>query len=249
MPAAAAGGPLRVAMWSGPRNISTAMMRAWENRGDTAVWDEPLYAYYLARTGIEHPGAAEVIAAGDTDWRRVAAACAGPVPGGKAVFFQKHMAHHLLDEVDRGWLDALVNCFLIRDPREVIASYARVRPEVTAEDVGVAQQARLFDQVAARTGRTPLVLDARDVLENPRGMLEALCRALGVAFSEGMLAWPPGPRASDGVWARHWYGAVERSTGFAPYTSKSQRLPPALEPLAESCERDYRRLHAARLVV
>ena len=126
--------PIRIAMWSGPRNISTAMMRAWENRGDTAVWDEPLYAFYLHRTGIAHPGAEEVVAAGDTDWRRVVEALTGPVPGDKPVFFQKHMTHHMLDQVDRGWLARVRNCFLIRDPREVIASYARTRPQVTVSD-------------------------------------------------------------------------------------------------------------------
>ncbi len=239
--------PVRVAMWSGPRNISTAMMRAWENRGDTAVWDEPLYAYYLHATGIEHPGAAEVIAAGETDWRAVVARLTGPVPGGHAVFFQKHMTHHLLPEVDRGWLAQVVNCFLIRDPREVIASYARVRGTVTVEDVGVPQQAALFDEVRALTGRVPPVLDAADVLRDPRGMLSRLCDAVGVGFTERMLSWPPGPRASDGVWARHWYASVEDSTGFAPWEPKSHRLPDALAPLADACMADYERLHALRL--
>jgi hypothetical protein len=239
--------PVRIAMWSGPRNISTAMMRAWENRGDTAVWDEPLYAYYLARTGIDHPGRDEIVAAGDTDWRRVVARCAGDVPGGQAVFFQKHMTHHLLAEVDRSWLARVTNCFLIRDPREVIASYARVRGDVTLEDVGIPQQLDIHDHVATLTGTAPIVVDARDVLEQPRAMLSRLCAAVGVPFTERMLAWPPGPRASDGVWAKHWYAAVEASSGFAPYTAKAQRLPAALEPLAEACMGAYRRLHAARL--
>jgi hypothetical protein len=155
----------RIAMWSGPRNISTAMMRAWENRGDTAVWDEPLYAFYLHRTGIDHPGADEVIAAGDTDWRRVVAAVTGPVPGGEPIYFQKHMTHHMLDEVERGWL--VHNCFLIRDPREVIASYARTRPAVTVSDVGVLQQAALFARAERLAGTPPLVLDSRDVIPAP----------------------------------------------------------------------------------
>jgi hypothetical protein len=238
---------LRIAMWSGPRNISTAMMRAWENRGDTAVWDEPLYAYYLARTGLAHPGASEVIAAGETDWRRVVARCIGDVPGGRAVFFQKHMAHHLLEEMERDWLSQLVNCFLIRDPRDVIASYARVRPQVSVPDVGIVQQAAIFDRVASLTGRTPQVLDSRDVLQHPRAMLRALCESVGVAFSERMLSWPAGPRDSDGVWARHWYASVEASTGFAPYEPRSHRLTPDLAPLAEECMAHYQRLHRVRL--
>ncbi|MCP5151741.1 MAG: HAD family hydrolase [Ectothiorhodospiraceae bacterium] len=239
--------PVRVAMWSGPRNISTAMMRSWENRGDTAVWDEPLYAYYLARTGIDHPMAAEVVAAGETDWRRVVERLVGPVPDGQPVFFQKHMTHHLLDEVDRAWLAEVTNCFLIRDPREVIASYWRARASVTAEDVGIPQQADIYRHVERTTGRAPLVVDARDVLENPRGMLSALCGALGVPFTERMLSWPPGPRASDGVWAAHWYASVRASSGFAPYVPKVDTLPPELAPLAAACEPSYRWLHARRL--
>lgn len=240
-------GAIRIAMWSGPRNISTAMMRAWGNRGDTAVWDEPLYAFYLHRTGIAHPGAGEVIAAGDTDWRRVIAAVTGPVPDGKSIYFQKHMTHHLLDEIDRGWLAQMRNCFLIRDPREVIASYARTRPRVTLNDVGVLQQAEIFEHARASAGATPVVLDSRDVLVEPRAMLTALCAALEVPFSERMLSWPPGARASDGVWARYWYDAVQASSGFTAYVSKAHTLPAALEPLAEQCEPHYRRLYEQRL--
>jgi len=200
-------------MWSGPRNISTAMMRAWENRGDTAVWDEPLYAYYLHRTGIGHPGAKEVIAAGETEWRNVVDRITGPVPGGKPVFFQKHMTHHLLDEIDRGWLDQMINCFLIRDPAEVVASYSRAREDAVIKDVGVVQQAEIYDYLRARSQRVPVVLDARDVLQNPEGALKALCDAVGVAFTPRMLSWPPGRRESDGVWAKYWYDSVIASTG------------------------------------
>ena len=238
---------MRIAMWSGPRNISTAMMRAWENRGDTAVWDEPLYAYYLASTGIEHPGAGRVIEAGETDWRRVVAALTGPVPGDKPIWFQKHMTHHMLDEVDRGWLADVRNCFLIRDPREVVASYARTRPDVSIRDVGVLQQAELFEEARKRSHATPVVLDARDVLENPRAMLSALCETLDLPFTDRMLAWPPGARDSDGVWADYWYDAVRASSGFAPYRSKAHTLPRSLEPLAEECRPFYLNLYEQRL--
>ena len=250
MPGLSAGAPpVRVAMWSGPRNISTAMMRAWENRGDAAVWDEPFYACYLEATGIEHPLDAEVIAAGETDWRRVVERLLGDVPDGHPVYFQKHMTHHLLPEIDRGWMDAVVNCFLIRAPREVLASYARMRSTVTVEDIGVLQQAEIFDFVATRRGVPPLVVDARDVLENPRGMLSALCAGVGVEFTDRMLSWPPGPRASDGVWAPHWYHSVHRTSGFQPYVPKAYRLPGHLEPLARECEPHYRRLWEQRLRV
>ena len=239
--------PVRIAMWSGPRNISTAMMRAWENRGDTAVWDEPFYACYLDTTGIDHPVDSEVIAAGETDWRRVVERLLGDVPGARPVFFQKHMTHHLLPQIDRGWMDAVVNCFLLRNPREVLASYARMRSTVTVEDVGVLQQAEIFDFVKARRGDAPVVLDARDVLENPRGVLSALCDRVGVEFTERMLAWPPGPRESDGVWAKHWYHSVHRSSGFQPYVPKAHLLPGHLESLALECEPHYRRLWEQRL--
>ena len=235
-------------MWSGPRNLSTAMMRAWGNRGDTAVWDEPLYAHYLAATGADHPGADEVIASGQADWRRVVEQLTGAVPGNRPVFFQKHMTHHLLPGIDRAWMDEVENCFLIRDPREVIASYARVRDEVTAEDVGVSQQSGIFDFVAARRGRPPLVLDAGDLLENPRGMLCVLCEGLGIEFTECMLNWPPGARASDGVWARHWYESVYRSTGFQPYVPRAHRLAGSLEAIARQCAPFYRHLWLHRLL-
>jgi hypothetical protein len=238
---------VRIGMWSGPRNISTAMMRAWENRGDTAVWDEPLYAYYLNKTAIEHPGADEVIAGGETDWRKVVDRITGPVPGGQPIFYQKHMTHHLLDEVDRGWLDKLVNCFLIRDPADVVASYSRARENVMIEDVGIVQQAEIFDYLRARSNGAPVVLDAREVLQNPEGTLEALCNRVGVEFTPRMLSWPAGPRDSDGVWAKYWYDSVIASTGFKRYQPKPAFLSPELEAIVEACEPHYRKLHVQRL--
>ena len=234
-------------MWSGPRNISTAMMRAWENRPDTAVCDEPLYGYYLLNTGLNHPGREEVIASQETDWRRVIDGLTGPIPDGKSVFYQKHMTHHFLTEIDHGWLDRIVNCFLIRDPREVLASYARTRSDPTIHDLGFPQQLEIFERVRSRTGREPPVLDSRDILEDPRRMLGLLCDAVGVPFSETMLKWPPGPRSTDGIWARYWYESVERSTGFAPYRPQHPDIPDALRPVSEACEPYYRRLHAIRL--
>src|SRR5207248_8392823 len=172
---------LRVAMWSGPRNISTAMMRAWGNRADTFVVDEPLYVHYLKATGKNHPGAQEIIAAGETDWRKVVSHLTKePLPSGKRIFFQKHMTHHLLPEIDREWLGAVTNCFLIRDPREVIGSYIKKREVSAVEDLGFVQQAEIFDFVRARTNAVPPVIDAKDVLENPEQMLRLLCEAVGV---------------------------------------------------------------------
>lgn len=239
--------PLRLAMWSGPRNISTAMMRSWGNRSDTVVSDEPLYAHYLKQTGLDHPGREEVIACHETDWRKVVNWLTGPIPDGKSVFYQKHMSHHLLPDVDRGWLDNLTHCFLIRDPREMLTSLLEHLPQPRLEDTGLSQQVELVRHVRQITGRNPPIIDARDVLESPRQVIELLCHAVGVRFDEAMLAWPAGRRPTDGVWAKYWYDAVERSTGFQPYRPKHEPVPPAFQPLLDQCMDCYRELHARRL--
>jgi hypothetical protein len=241
------GSPLRVAMWSGPRNISTAMMRAWENRGDCAVSDEPLYAAYLATTGIDHPMRDAVIAAGDTDWRSVVRMLTGPVPNEKPIWYQKHMAHHLLPGMDRAWIGQLANVLLIRDPREVVASYLKARATVTPEDIGLPQQVELFDMLGA-AGTPPPIIDAGDFLRAPEAHLRVLCELLGIDFTDRMLRWPPGPRASDGAWAPHWYSRVWESTGFEPPSGPlAIRLPSAGARVANACMPHYRRLHAQRI--
>jgi len=223
------------------------MMRAWENRPDTLVWDEPLYAYFLDASGIEHPMKEEVIAAGEPHWPTVVEQILGPVPDGVSVFFQKHMTHHLLAAVDRSWLQSVQNCFLIRHPREVVASYVKARARFTVEDIGVIQQAEIFDHLCERVGEVPLVLDAGDVLRDPRAVLSAWCQRLGIEFSERMLVWPAGLRDSDGVWAAHWYANVASSTGFEPYVQKGHDLPRELEPMVATCMPYYRHLHELRL--
>jgi len=238
---------VRIAMWSGPRNISTALMRSWGNRPDTFVCDEPLYAYYLDVTRKDHPGADEVLRHHERDWRKSVAWLTGPVPEGRRVFYQKQMAHHLLPDIDRGWLDRVENCFLIRDPREMLTSLAHKLDEVTLEDTGLPQQAEIFEQVRARGGNTPPVIDARDVLGDPRRLLRLLCEALEVEFTEAMLSWPAGRRETDGVWAKYWYENVEASTGFAPYRPKTDPLPEELSELLEQCREPYELLHAHRL--
>ena len=237
----------RIAMWSGPRNLSTALLRAWENRADAWVVDEPLYAHYLDRTGKDHPGRAAVIASQPTDWRPVADRLTGERRPGRSVFYQKHMAHHLLPGIDRGWIDALDNCFLIRDPRAVIASYVRSREAVALDDLGYAVQAELFDRECRRTGHIPAVIDASDLLADPAGVLGALCRALEVPWDPAMLSWPAGPRDSDGVWAPHWYASVWRSTGWGPPRPDAVDLPGGLLSLAAAAEPYYRHLHRHRL--
>lgn len=239
--------PLRIAMWSGPRNISTAMMRSWGNRSDTFVCDEPLYAHYLRETGKDHPGSAEVIAHQENDWRKVVASLTGDVPEGKPIWYQKHMTHHLLPDIERDWLDRVTNCFLIRDPREVITSYIQKTPEATLEDLGFPQQVEIFNWIHKRSKTIPPVLDSRDILENPRRQLGLLCDALQIEFTDAMLSWPPGLRATDGVWAKHWYKEVETSTTFRPYTPKPDRVPEHLVDVCEKSAALYAELYAHRL--
>jgi hypothetical protein len=238
---------LRIAMWSGPRNISTAMMRAWKNRDDTAVIDEPFYAHYLVETGVKHPGRDDVIAAQENDAVKVAATLTGPIPDGKPIWYQKHMTQHMLPDMSLDWLDQVANCFLIREPERVAASFTIQRPDAAAWELGFEQQARLFDHVCDQLGHVPPVIDAADVLKDPRGTLGALCAQLGIAFSERMLQWPEGPRASDGVWAPHWYAAVERSTGFAPHRPRGDKLSDFQRRLADACRPHYQRLAIHRL--
>jgi hypothetical protein len=239
--------PLRLAMWSGPRNISTALMRSWGNREDCATVDEPLYAHYLAHTGLDHPGREAIIAAGETDWRKVAAWLTGPIPDGRAVWYQKHMTHHLLPHIAREWLAGLTHVFLIRDPREVLLSYVKSRPRVTAEDIGVAQQLELFNYVRQATGVTPLVLEAGEFLKAPEAQLRALCERLGIAFTPRMLSWAAGPRTSDGVWAPYWYEAVQRSTGFEPYRARERAVSPGQQDIVDTTMPLYEELFEHRL--
>ena len=235
-------------MWSGPRNISTAMMRAWGNRPDTFVCDEPFYAYYLEKTGRDHPGADDVIGAGETDWRKVIAQLTGDVPGGKRIFYQKQMTHHLLPQIDREWLGSVTNCFLIRDPAEVIVSYIKKNNDPTLEDIGFVQQAEIFDWVRQHTGAIPPVIDAHDVLESPERILRSLCDAVGVEFTNAMLSWPPGLRETDGIWAKHWYGEVAKSTGFREASARKRvELPQRLQNVQERSREYYYHLHEHRL--
>jgi hypothetical protein len=222
-------------------------MRAWENRSDCTVWDEPLYGYYLDATGIPHPGADEVISAQGTDAAAIIERCIGEVPGGNPVFYQKHMTLHLLPELDRSWLSSLMNCFLIREPEAVIASYAAVRGEATFEDIGFIQQAELFDQVGEMSGETPVVIDSREFLLNPEPMLNLLCNRLEVDFDPAMLSWPKGVRDSDGVWGQYWYDSVWQSTGFAAYQERRYELSEKDRLIAEQARPYYDRLYQLRL--
>jgi hypothetical protein len=235
-------------MWSGPRNISTAMMRSFGNRCDTAVIDEPFYAAYLAQTGLRHPMRDAVLASQSGDWREIVRVLTGAVPDGRPVFYQKHMTHHMLPGIDRLWMAACRNVFLIRSPSRVLASYKVRHDHVTLDDIGVRQQAELFDTVCDALGHAPPVIDAADILAAPETALRALCETLGLAFTPAMLHWPAGPRPTDGVWAPAWYQSVEASTGFAK-PDADRGLDEALKPVAAAAWPYYARLAAHRIGV
>lgn len=240
----------RVAMWSGPRNISTAMMRSWENRSDTFVSDEPFYAHYLSDTDMDHPGKDKVIASQPTDWQQVASDCVSLSKTGCTVHYQKHMTQHMLAHIDLGWLKKVQNIFLIRSPEEVVASYTKTRPELTPEDLGFKQQHRLFEHVRNHLDPEPLVVAAADVLADPAGALTAVCEKCALEFDHSMLQWPAGKRDTDGVWAPYWYSNVEKSTGFLPSAGKqTAKLDSVQRAIADQCAPYYETLqqHAIQI--
>ena len=244
----ATGTTVRIAMWSGPRNISTAMMRSWGSRADCAVVDEPLYACYLQATDAPHPDRERVIEHHENDWRKVVDYLLGPAPADQPIFYQKHMAHHLLPEFEGHWIEKLSNAMLLREPAQMLASLDRIldQPEVT--DTGLPQQRRLFRRLRER-GLQPPVVDARQILEDPERGLRALCRALHVDFDPAMLSWEPGLRDTDGIWAEYWYGAVARSTGFRPYRPGRSQVRASLRDVLAECQAIYDELiaHAIKL--
>lgn len=238
----------RIAMWSGPRNLSTTLMRSWGARPDAFVTDEPLYAHYLRETSDRrHPGYDETLAAHEADWRRVADWLTGPVPGRKTVWYQKHMAHHLLPGVGRDWVDGLTNCFLIRRPAAVLVSMTEFFPDPRPEDIGLPQQVELFRRERERTGRTPAVIDSCDVLHDPPGVLAKLCEHVGVGYTDAMLTWPPGLRETDGAWAPFWYKKVEQTTGFGAPREDFDDVPEHLLPVLGECQPLYEELAQHRL--
>ena len=216
---------MRIAMWSGPRNLSTAMMYAFGNRPDFAVWDEPFYAPYLVATGAQHPMRDEIIAVHETDPQKVAAACLGSIPAEKPHFYMKHMPHHMVDGFPLDWAKDCVNVHLIRHPARVIASYAKKHPQMTAWDIGFPQQKHIYETLGG------VIIDSADILRDPEATLSALCKAIGLPFDKRMLSWPSGGRPEDGVWAAHWYDGVHKSTGFGGPDGPVPSVPPELEPL------------------
>lgn len=230
---------IRIAMWSGPRNLSTAMLRSFGSRSDTFVSDEPFYGAFLKHSDADHPMRKEVIAAMDCDWQSVMASLQGPVPDGSPVWYQKHMWHHMVGTIGYDDFAGFAHAFLIRDPEHMIASYLRKRESAAFEDFGLERQAEFFEREADRLGHAPPVIDANDVLANPEGVLSRLCSALGIPWDPAMLSWEPGRRPTDGPWAPHWYAAVEASTGFGPPDTDAVELPDDAIRLADACRPYY----------
>ena len=202
---------IKIAMWSGPRNLSTALMYSFGNRADFAMVDEPFYAHYLRETGLAHPMRDDVLASQPQDADQVIQSLTNPI---SQHFYQKHMCQHMLPSVPRGWINTVKNVFLIRHPARVIASFGAKYEDFGLADIGFSQQLELFEMLRAE-GHTPLVIDSADIREEPEPMLTKLCTALDLSFDPAMLSWPKGGHPSDGVWAAHWYNAVHSSTGFA----------------------------------
>jgi Sulfotransferase domain len=236
---------VNIAMWSGPRNISTAMMYAFGNRSDCVAWDEPFYAFSLVHRGNDHPMRAEIIAANSADYDELARRCVGDAA--KPVFYQKHMTHHLPKGFDRAWIKRMTNAFLIRAPERVLASYARKWSDVSLDALGFTQQLEIFEDVADLLGSAPPVVDADDVLAHPEATLRSLCTRLRIPFDPAMLSWPKGPKPFDGVWAPHWYNAAWQSTGFAAPPKADTELPSELQGIADEARPIYERLRAWRI--
>ena len=229
----------RINMWSGPRNVSTALMYSFAQRSDTRVVDEPLYGHYLRVTGAPHPGADEVLAHMQTDARQVIKqVILGPCD--RPVLFMRQMAHHLV-ELDHSFLAQTRHVLLIRDPRHMLPSLAQNLEQPTLRDTGLGLQTELFAELRA-LGQDPPVIDAKHLLLDPRRVLRALCDRLSLTFDAAMLQWEAGPRPEDGIWAKHWYHNVHRSTGFQPYVEKAAPMPDHLRPLLAECLPHYEQL-------
>jgi len=232
-------------MWSGPRNISTAMMRAWENRPDCVVVDEPFYACYLQATGLKHPMADEILRVQSSDWNEVAQQLRCDHSDAD-IYYQKQMTHHIVPETDLNWTADLQHCFLIRNPFEVVHSYREKMERISVEDIGLVRQWELYQEISEITRQQIPVIDAAQVLKDPATVLSRVCECFDIPFLPEMLTWPPGRRDSDGVWASHWYQVVQQSTGFAPYQAKSIDLAAEQQAVAEKSMPAYAKLLACK---
>ncbi|MRU15561.1 HAD family hydrolase [Roseovarius sp. A21] len=237
---------MRLAMWSGPRNLSTAMMYSFGARSDFAVIDEPFYAAYLTLTGLQHPMRDDIIASQPTEPQAVIDGLLGPVPAQKPHFYQKHMAQHMIDGVPRDWITQVTNVFLIRHPARVAASFSAKYDNPTLADIGFVQQAELYDLLTAQ-GQAPVVIDSAYIRRDPETMLKRLCAAIDLPWDPAMLSWPKGGHPEDGVWAAHWYASVHGSTGFAAAEGPLPALDGPRAELAKAAMPAYEKLRAVAL--
>ena len=238
----------RIGMWASPRCLSTVLLRSWSNRPDTFAQDEPLYPHYLVVSGRQDPGRDAVLEHYETDWVKIVEQLVdGEIPDGKSIYYQKFMVYRLLPHIDIDWISGLTNCFLIRDPKEMLRSYRKLWPNPTVETLGILRLRDVFHMVRETTGTIPPVIDARDLQTNPRRTLSLLCDAIGVEFTEAMLNWPQGNPTND-LWCQYqWYDTVRNSTCFHPYQAKTDPIPEQFSDLLDRCYEVYDELHQYRL--
>ena len=238
-----------IAMWSGPRNVSTALMRSFENRSDCFVSDEPFYSYFLHKTGLKHPLRDEIIKSGLVDYKKIIKYITGPIPSSKKIWYQKHMAHHILPEVDMNWIKNMRNCLLIRHPGDVILSYAKKNEINSIQQLGYLQQIEIYEMLYRELGIYPIIIDTQDLLQEPKKVLIKVCENLRIKFDEKMLLWPSGSRKTDGIWGKHWYKQVEASTGFKPYVKTNRIIPSKYQVIYDKCMKHYNFLYQNRIVL
>jgi len=238
-----------IAMWSGPRNISTALMRSFENRSDSFVSDEPFYSYFLYKTGLKHPLSDEIIKSGMIDYNEIIKYILGPIPSSKNIWYQKHMAHHILEGENLEWIKNMRNCLLIRHPSDVIISYSKKYEINSIQQLGYLQQINIYKMLTKEVGISPIIIEAQDLLRNPKMILTQVCKNLRIKFDDKMLSWPSGPRETDGIWGKHWYKQVEASTGFKPYIKTNKVIPLKYQNLYNECIQYYDFLYKNRIVI
>lgn len=235
-----------IAMWSGPRNISTALMRSFENRSDCFVSDEPFYAFFLYKTGLDHPLRDKIIQLGETDYNKIVRYITGPIPHLNKIWYQKHMAHHILPDSNIDWIKKMKNCLLIRHPSDVILSYTKKNEIKNIEQLGYPQQVNIYKILSEETKSVPIIIDAKDLLVNPKGMIMQICKKLKIDIDLKMLSWPPGTRTTDGIWGSHWYKQVEASTAFKPFIETKKDIPSKYMPIYSESMNYYNFLYKRR---
>ena len=238
-----------IAMWSGPRNLSTALMRSFENRSDCFVSDEPFYPFFLHKTGYEHPLREVIIESGQIDYNEIVEYIIGPIPCSKKIWYQKHMAHHIFPELDMNWTKKIRNCLLIRHPSDVILSYLKKNEIKSIEQLGYPQQVDIYELLSQESESPPIIVDAKDLLQNPKKMLIEMCKNLKIEFDIKMLSWPSGARETDGVWGKHWYKQVKASTGFMPFVEIKKNIPSRYNALHDKCMKCYDFLYQNRIIL